>query len=99
MSQEEERSVHRAVVASKYGSTREVAGELGQGDRPKPEDAGPEGISEAVDATSSRPSGVRKLDRDALGGVERPMVRARRTPEGDFRAGNAISAAGSRRGG
>jgi len=32
MSQEEERSVHRVVVASKYGSTREVAGELGQGE-------------------------------------------------------------------
>ena len=87
------------VVASKYGRTREVVGELDQGDQPKPEDAGPEGISQAVDATSSRPSGDRKLDRDTLGRVQRPMVRARRTPEGDFRAGNAISAAGSRRGG
>jgi menaquinone-dependent protoporphyrinogen oxidase len=158
MSGEEKRVVVWVVVASKYGSTREVAeaiaeeladgrevelrdaaevdsftgadavvlgsaiyagrwleparrliqeraGELASrpawlfsvgplGDPPKPEDAGPEGISEAMDETRARAHEVfaGKLDRSALSRIERLMVRALRAPEGDFRDWDAIRA-------
>lgn len=64
------------------------------GDPAKPEDAGPEGISEAIDATNASGHEVfaGKLDRAALSRVERLMVRALRAPEGDFRDWDAIRA-------
>jgi menaquinone-dependent protoporphyrinogen oxidase len=64
------------------------------GDPPKPEDAGPEGIIEAIAATNARAHTVfaGKLDRAALSRVERLMVRALRAPGGDFRDWNAIRA-------
>jgi menaquinone-dependent protoporphyrinogen oxidase len=64
------------------------------GDPPEPEDAGPEGISEVMDATNARAHEVfaGKLDRSALSRVERLMVRALRAPEGDFRDWDAIRA-------
>jgi menaquinone-dependent protoporphyrinogen oxidase len=62
------------------------------GDPPKPEDADPEGIAAASDATKARAHEVfaGKLDRDALSRPERLMVRALRVPEGDFRDWPAI---------
>jgi menaquinone-dependent protoporphyrinogen oxidase len=64
------------------------------GEPRKPADAGPAGISEAMEATKARAHQVfaGKLDRDALSHVERLMVRALRAPEGDFRDWNAIRA-------
>ncbi|MBD0283602.1 MAG: flavodoxin domain-containing protein [Thermoleophilaceae bacterium] len=62
------------------------------GDPPKPEDAGPDGITEAMEATRARGHEVfaGKLERPALSRVERLMVRALRAPEGDFRDWDAI---------
>ena len=84
---------------------RENAGELASrptwlfsvgplGDPPKPEDAGPEGISEAIDATRARGHEVfaGKLDRAVLSRIERLMVGALHAPEGDFRNWDAIRA-------
>lgn len=64
------------------------------GDPPQPADAGPEGISEAINATRAREHEVfaGKLDHTALSRVERLMVRALRAPEGDFRDWDAIRA-------
>jgi menaquinone-dependent protoporphyrinogen oxidase len=62
------------------------------GDPPMPEEVGPEGISEAIEATHARAHQVfaGKLDRAALSRVERLMVRALHAPEGDFRDWEAI---------
>ena len=62
------------------------------GDPPKPEDAGPDGIDELVEATAAREHRVfaGKLDFSKLRRVERLMVRALRAPEGDFRDWSAI---------
>jgi menaquinone-dependent protoporphyrinogen oxidase len=67
------------------------------GDPPMPQDVGPEGISEAVEATHARAHEVftGKLDRAALSRVERLMVRALHAPEGDFRDWDAIRAWGN----
>jgi menaquinone-dependent protoporphyrinogen oxidase len=64
------------------------------GKPPKPEDAGPAGISEAMEATQARAHQVfaGRLDRAVLSHVERLMVRALRAPEGDFRDWDAIRA-------
>jgi len=64
------------------------------GDPPQPADAGPEGISEAMDAVRARGHEVfaGKLDHAALSRIERLMVRALRAPEGDFRDWGAIRA-------
>jgi menaquinone-dependent protoporphyrinogen oxidase len=64
------------------------------GEPPKPEEAGPAGIREAMDATRARAHEVfsGKLDRSALSHLERLMVRALRAPEGDFRDWDAIRA-------
>jgi menaquinone-dependent protoporphyrinogen oxidase len=64
------------------------------GDPPQPEDAGPEGISEAIESTRARGHRVfaGKLDHASLSRVERLMVRALRAPEGDFRDWDAIRA-------
>jgi menaquinone-dependent protoporphyrinogen oxidase len=64
------------------------------GEPPKPEDAGPAAISDAIKATQARAHQVfaGKLDRAALGHLERLMVRALRAPEGDFRDWDAIRA-------
>jgi menaquinone-dependent protoporphyrinogen oxidase len=64
------------------------------GEPTKPEDAGPAGISEAMEATNARAHQVfaGRLDRAALSRVERLMVRALRSPEGDFRDWDAIRA-------
>ena len=64
------------------------------GEPPKPEDAGPAAISEAMEATQARAHQVfaGKLDRAALSHVERVMVRALRAPGGDFRDWDAIRA-------
>ena len=64
------------------------------GDPPEPADAGPEGISEAIDATRAGGHEVfaGKLDRSALSRVERLMVGALCAPEGDFRDWEAIRA-------
>jgi menaquinone-dependent protoporphyrinogen oxidase len=62
------------------------------GDPPMPQDVGPEGISEAIQATHARAHEVftGKLDRAAISRVERLMVRALHAPEGDFRDWDAI---------
>lgn len=62
------------------------------GDPPQPDDAGPEGISDALAATSARGHEVfaGKLDYESLSRIERLMVRALRAPEGDFRDWRAI---------
>jgi menaquinone-dependent protoporphyrinogen oxidase len=64
------------------------------GDPPKPEEAGPEGIAETIEATHARDHEVfaGKLDYSKLRRVERLMVKALRAPEGDFRDWNAIRA-------
>jgi len=57
------------------------------GNPPKPEAAGPEGITELVERTGAREHRVfsGKLDYSALRRVERLMVRSLHAPEGDFR--------------
>jgi menaquinone-dependent protoporphyrinogen oxidase len=64
------------------------------GGPPMPEDVGPEGISAAIAVTGARGHEVfaGKLDRTALGRIERLMVRALHAPEGDFRNWDAIRA-------
>jgi menaquinone-dependent protoporphyrinogen oxidase len=66
------------------------------GDPPMPQEVGPEGISEAIQATRARTHEVfaGKLDRAALNRVERLMVRALHAPEGDFRDWDTIRAWG-----
>jgi menaquinone-dependent protoporphyrinogen oxidase len=66
------------------------------GDPPMPQEVGPEGISEVIQATRARGHEVfaGKLDRAALNRVERLMVRALHAPEGDFRDWDAIRAWG-----
>jgi menaquinone-dependent protoporphyrinogen oxidase len=57
------------------------------GDPPKPEEAEPEGISDAIAATSARDHEIfaGKLDYSALNRFERLLVKALKAPEGDFR--------------
>jgi menaquinone-dependent protoporphyrinogen oxidase len=64
------------------------------GDPPQPKDAGPDGISEAIESTRARGHRVfaGRLNHDALSRTERLMVRALRAPAGDFRDWDAIPA-------
>ena len=64
------------------------------GDPPMPHDVGPEGISEAIEATRARTHEVftGKLDRAVLSRIERLMATALHAPEGDFRDWEAIRA-------
>jgi menaquinone-dependent protoporphyrinogen oxidase len=64
------------------------------GDPPKPEEAGPDGIEQAIEATHARGHELfaGKLDRSVLSRVERMMTRALHAPEGDFRDWDAIRA-------
>ena len=62
------------------------------GDPPKPEDAEPEGIGEAAAEIGARGHEVfaGRLDYEAIGRVERLMVKALKAPQGDFRDWDAI---------
>lgn len=64
------------------------------GDPPKPEEAEPEGIEKTVEQTGARGHVVfaGKLDYEAIGRVERLLVKALKAPEGDFRDWDAIRA-------
>jgi menaquinone-dependent protoporphyrinogen oxidase len=64
------------------------------GDPPEPEEAGPDGISETLDATGARGHQVfaGKLDYWQLRRIERLMVKALHAPEGDFRGWVSIRA-------
>jgi menaquinone-dependent protoporphyrinogen oxidase len=64
------------------------------GDPPKPAEAGPDGIEDAIAATGARGHDVfaGKLDFSKLKRVERLMVKAFRAPEGDFRDWDEIRA-------
>jgi menaquinone-dependent protoporphyrinogen oxidase len=64
------------------------------GDPPKPDEAGPDGISETLYATRARGHQVfaGKLDYAKLRRLERLMVKALHAPEGDFRDWESISA-------
>jgi menaquinone-dependent protoporphyrinogen oxidase len=68
------------------------------GDPPKPEEAGPEGISDVLEATKASAHEVfaGRLDFGSLRRVERLIVKALRAPEGDFRDWNAIRSWASR---
>jgi menaquinone-dependent protoporphyrinogen oxidase len=62
------------------------------GEPPKPEEAEPEGIDGALQATGARGHAIfaGKLDYEAIGRVERLLVKALKAPEGDFRDWDAI---------
>src|SRR5262245_38815789 len=62
------------------------------GDPPKPEEAEPEGIVDAVTRVGARghETFAGKLDYERLGRVERLLVKALKAPEGDFRDWDAI---------
>jgi menaquinone-dependent protoporphyrinogen oxidase len=62
------------------------------GEPPKPEEAEPEDIDEALKATGARGHAIfaGKLDYEAIGKVERLLVKALKAPEGDFRDWDAI---------
>jgi menaquinone-dependent protoporphyrinogen oxidase len=64
------------------------------GDPLKPEDAGPDGISETIERLGARGHEIfaGKLDYSKLGRLERLMVRALHAPAGDFRDWDAIRA-------
>jgi menaquinone-dependent protoporphyrinogen oxidase len=64
------------------------------GDPPKPEEAEPVGIAEAVERIGARGHVIfaGKIDRGALSFPERMMVRALKVPEGDYRDWDEIRA-------
>jgi menaquinone-dependent protoporphyrinogen oxidase len=64
------------------------------GDPPEPDEAGPAGISETLEATGARGHQVfaGKLDYSQLRRIERLMVKALHAPEGDFRDWDSIRA-------
>ena len=64
------------------------------GDPPKPEEAEPVGIAEAMEKTGARGHEIfaGRIDREALSLPERMLVRALKVPEGDYRDWDAIRA-------
>ena len=64
------------------------------GDPPKPEEAEPVGLAEAVERTGARGHEIfaGRIDHEALSLPERMLVRALKVPEGDYRDWDAIRA-------
>jgi menaquinone-dependent protoporphyrinogen oxidase len=64
------------------------------GDPPKPEDAEPVGLADAIQSLDARGHEIfaGRIDRGALSFPERLMIRALKVPEGDFRDWDAIRA-------